>query len=253
MSTEQTYYSDVIPGAAHWSMIVKKGQVLRVQDQQGGANVSMLFYNPINLLERYNAPDTLKCQHTFKITKGHCLYSDMGHIFCSVVRDDTGWIDTVCGVANKAKVTEKWGARDYQADRNNWKQNGYDALLVEVAKYGLGKRDLAANLNLFSAVKTDSEGCMHFVESHSKAGDCIELRFEMDTLVVLTTCPHPMNPAKDYPFKPVEISVMKAEPVTADDACIQSCAENGRGLQNNQRLYPEHHQAHAHCCHSHAE
>jgi uncharacterized protein len=28
-----------------------------------------------NLLERYNAPETLKRQHTFKLTAGHCLYS----------------------------------------------------------------------------------------------------------------------------------------------------------------------------------
>ncbi len=237
MSESNPIFTDVIPGAAHWSMVMKKGAVLKLKDLEGGANVSMLFYNPTNLLERYNAPDTLKCQHTFKLTTGHCLYSDMGHVFCSIVRDDTSWIDTVCGVANKQKVTEKWGARDYQADRNQWKQNGYDALLVEVAKYGLGKRDLAANLNLFSAVKTDEAGDMTFVEQHSKAGDCIELRFEMDTLVVFTTCPHPMNPAKEYPYKPVEFSVYEAEPVAVDDACLTSCEENSRGFENNRRFH----------------
>ena len=57
----------------------------------------MLFYNPHNPLERYNAPDTLKCQHTFKLTRGHCLYSDMGRIFCSIVDDAVGWHDTACG------------------------------------------------------------------------------------------------------------------------------------------------------------
>ncbi len=237
MSDTNPIFTDVIPGAAHWSMTMKKGTVLKLKDLEGGATVSMLFYNPTNLLERYNAPDTLKCQHTFKLTTGHCLYSDMGHVFCSIVRDDTGWIDTVCGVANKQKVTDKWGARDYQADRNQWKQNGYDALLVEVAKYGLGKRDLAANLNLFSAVKTNEVGDMAFAEQHSKAGDCIELRFEMDTLVVFTTCPHPMNPAKDYPFKPVEFSVYEAEPVAADDPCLTSREENGRGFENNRRFH----------------
>ncbi len=237
MSDSTPIFTDVIPGAAHWSMTMKKGTVLKLKDLEGGANVSMLFYNPTNLLERYNAPDTLKCQHTFKLTTGHCLYSDMGHVFCSIVHDDTSWIDTVCGVTNKQKVTEKWGARDYQADRNQWKQNGYDALLVEVAKYGLGKRDLAANLNLFSAVKTDEAGDMTFAEQHSKAGDCIELRFEMDTLVVFTTCPHPMNPAKDYPFKPVEFSVYEAEPVAEDDACLTSREENSRGFENNRRFH----------------
>ncbi|SJL84612.1 urea amidolyase associated protein UAAP1 [Vibrio palustris] len=235
--TNDSIFTDIIPGAGHWSMNVSKGTVLRIKDLEGGANVSMLFYNPFNLLERYNAPDTLKGQHTFKLTSGHCLYSDMGRVFCSITRDDTGWVDSVCGVANKSKVATKWGERDYQTDRNQWKQNGYDALLVEVAKYGLGKRDLAANLNLFSCVKTDESGNLNFVPEHSQAGDCIELRFEMDTLVVLSTCPHPMNPAKEYPFKPVELALFEAQPMAEDDACLHSREENERAFENNRRFH----------------
>ncbi|CAH0529918.1 urea amidolyase associated protein UAAP1 [Vibrio hippocampi] len=234
-NNKQALFRDVLPGGAHWSMKVPKGHTVRFTDLQGGANLSVLFYNPDNLLERYNAPDTLKGQHTFKLTQGHCLYSDMGRVFASIVKDDTGWIDTVSGVANKQKVAEKWGERNYQADRNQWKQNGYDALLVEVAKYGLGKRDLAANLNLFSKVSTSAEGDLLFAEQHSKAGDTIELRFEMDTILVMTTCPHPLNPATDYPYCPVDVSVFQAEPMDNDDECLNSRPENQRAFENNRR------------------
>ena len=82
----------------------------------GGANVAMLFYNPQNLTERYNAPDTLKCQHTFRLTTGHCLYSDMGRIFCSIVADTHGWHDTVCGNSTKAIVARKWGRRSFMLE-----------------------------------------------------------------------------------------------------------------------------------------
>lgn len=249
MSVEQTetIYKDTIPGASHWSMVVPAGQLLTLTDLDGGANVSMLFYNPKNLLERYNAPDTLKCQHTFKLTEGHCLYSDMGRIFCSIVSDDTHWIDSVGGVANKQKVAEKWGVRNYEKDRNGWLQNGYDSLLVEVAKYGLGKRDLAANINIFSKVQSDDIGDLSFVTDHSKAGDVVELRFEIDTLVVLTTCPHPMNPASEYPSRAVEIALSEAPAMTADDKCLNSSAENGRGFENNRRYNCQHpHHNHSH-------
>ena len=94
--------SDTLPGGKHWSMVMWRNSRLKLTDVEGGANVGMLFYNPLNLLERYNAPDTLKCQHTFKLTAGHCLYSDMGRIFCSVVADSFGWHDTVCGNTTKA-------------------------------------------------------------------------------------------------------------------------------------------------------
>ena len=114
----------------------------------------------VNLLERYNAPDTLKCQHTFKLTPGHCLYSDMGRIFCSIVDDTFGWHDTVCGNANKARVARRWGDASYQQHRNDWQQNGHDSFLVEAAKYGLARRDLAANVNWFSKVAVADDGAL---------------------------------------------------------------------------------------------
>ena len=107
-------YQDTLPGGSHWSMLMRKGTILRLIDQEGGANVGMLFYNPENTLERYNAPDTLKCQHTFKLTKGHCLYSDMGRIFCSITEDTLGWHDTVGGNLTNAALEEKWGIKNFQ-------------------------------------------------------------------------------------------------------------------------------------------
>ncbi|HBL86295.1 MAG TPA: urea carboxylase, partial [Alcanivorax sp.] len=65
------------------SFRMRRGTALRLTDVEGGANVGMLFYNPEEKLERYNAPDSLKGQHTFKLTRGNCLYSDMGRVFAS--------------------------------------------------------------------------------------------------------------------------------------------------------------------------
>nr|MBX2837699.1 DUF1989 domain-containing protein [Gammaproteobacteria bacterium] len=68
---DELMFSDELPGGAHWSMIIRRGITLTLLDNTGGANVGMIFFNPQNYLERYNAPDTLKCQHTFKLTQGH--------------------------------------------------------------------------------------------------------------------------------------------------------------------------------------
>jgi len=228
------HYEDTLPGGCHWSMVLKKGLALRLVDIEGGANVGMLFYNPDNLLERYNAPDTLKCQHTFKLARGNCLYSDMGRIFCSIVDDSALWHDTVCGNATRAIVAAKWGERRYQQYRNDWQQNGYDAFLVEVAKYGLGKKDLAANLNLFSKVAVDGSGALRFDAAPAAPGRFVELRFEMDTLVVFHTCPHPLNPASEYPRKPVLFQIRGSEPVADDDVCRNHCPENRRGFRNTE-------------------
>jgi uncharacterized protein len=225
-------YQTTIEGGKHWSLTARAGTLLRMTDTAGGANVGMLFYNAANTLERYNAPDTLKCQHTFKLTKGHCLYSDMGRIFCSIVEDAHGWHDTVCGNTTQRLVAERWGEKSYQTHRNDWTQNGYDAFLVEAGKYGLGRRDLAANVNWFSKVSAADDGTLLFDRTKSVAGAFVELRFEMDTLVLLHTCPHPLNDAAQYPRKPVAVQLRKAPPVAADDFCMNSRPENIRGFAN---------------------
>ncbi len=226
-------YETTFDGGKHWSLTLRSGSLLRLTDAEGGANVGMLFYNAQNTLERYNAPDTLKCQHTFKLTKGHCLYSDMGRIFCSIVEDTGGWHDTVCGNSTRRSVTERWGEKSYQLHRNQWTQSGDDAFLIEAGKYGMGRRDLVANANWFSKVTVAGDGALLFDAGHARAGVYIDLRFEMDTLVLFHTCPHPLNRAAEYPRKPVVLRISQAPPVTADDFCMNSRPENIRGFANN--------------------
>ncbi|MBS0237343.1 MAG: urea carboxylase-associated family protein [Proteobacteria bacterium] len=226
-------YSDTLPGGKHWSLLMRRNTRLRLTDVEGGANIGMLFYNPQNLLERYNAPDTLKCQHTFKITAGHCLYSDMGRIFCSVVSDTFGWHDTVSGNTTKAIIARKWGEKSYQTARNDWQQNGHDSFLVEGAKYGLTRRDLAANVNWFSKIAVASDGAMSLDTTAAKAGAQVELRFEIDTLVLLHTCPHPLNFANTYPRKPAQFEIFEGPPAGLDDPARLSAPENARGFENN--------------------
>jgi urea carboxylase-associated protein 2 len=234
MNEEHVFYDTLIEGGKHWSLTVQGGTLLRLTDLDGGANVGMLFYNPRNPLERYNAPDTLKCQHTFKLTRGHCLYSDMGRIFCSIVADSGGWHDTVCGNSTRRLVAARWGEASYQAHRNDWTQNGHDAFLVEAGKYGLGRRDLAANVNWFSKVAVADGGGLVFDPRHARAGASVELRFEMQTLVLLHTCPHPLDPAPVYPRRPVAIRLAQAPPLAADDFCRNFRPENGRGFANTE-------------------
>lgn len=226
-------HRDRLHGGSHWSLLMRRGTLLRLTDLEGGANLAMLLYNPLDNLERYNAPDTLKCQHTFYLTAGHCLYSDMGRIFCSIVADDLGWHDTVCGNLSDAALQQKYRVRSFQEALNDRTISGEYAFRVELAKHGLGKRDITANVNFFSKVATDETGDLNFVDDHSQPGAAVTLRFEMDTLVLMHSCPHPLDPQPDYPVKPVQLEIRSAEPLRADDLCRSHCPENTRGFENN--------------------
>jgi uncharacterized protein len=222
--------NEIVPGGATWSHVLKRGTALRITDVEGGANVAAYFLNFELPAERFNLPDTLKAQHTARLTKGHVLYSDMGRVLCSITEDTVGWHDPLAGISNAALVEKKYGKSTYQQARNSWHQNARDGLLIELGKYGLGPRDLHATLNLFSKVTVDHEGQLHYSTNHSRAGGYVELRAEMNVLVLLNTCPHPLDSGDAYAPKPVDLSISRVPAPRSDDPCRMLCHENVRGF-----------------------
>lgn len=227
---------ETVPGGGHASLIVKRGQTLRITDLRGGANVSLMLFNAAEKSERLNLPDTLKCQHTAKLTAGHCLYSDMGRVLAAIVADTCGWHDSIGGVSNADEVNEKYGAGRYQELRNGFYRNGADNMLVEMGKWNLGLSDLLMTLNLFSRVDVTDAGALSFVAGNSKAGDYVEFYAPMNTLVVLTAIQHPLDPSPEYAPKPVKLTLASTDSQIAE-ICRTSCEENVRGFINTDRFF----------------
>jgi uncharacterized protein len=230
-----TLFEDFVQPGATWSHVLKRGTALRIVDTEGGANVGAMFHSWDNPSERYNMPDTLKAQHIARLTAGDVLFSDMGRILCSIVKDTCGWHDPLSGCANAALVAEKYGEARYQEHRNAYHRNAYDSFVIELAKYGLSARDMAAPINFFSKVVVADSGAMTFVPGNSTAGAVVELRAEMDTLVILNTCQHPLDPGPHYQPRPVALTVLTAAPVADDDPCRVSRPENARGFVLTER------------------
>jgi hypothetical protein len=237
LALRPTLFDETVPGGGHTSFVLKRGQLLRITDIEGGANVSLLLLAAAEKSERLNLPDTLKCQHTAKLTAGHCLYSDMGRVLAAITADTCGWHDSFGGVLNAQEVAEKYGQGRYQELRNGFFRNGVDNLLVELGKWNLGLADLLMNLNLFSRVTVDADGCFHFQPNNSKAGDYLELYAPMDTLVVLSALQHPLDPNPQYAPKPVQLTWSRVESDGISVLCRTSRPENGRGFHNTERLY----------------
>lgn len=233
-------YQESLRGGMSWSMIIKRGFALRLTATADNANVALLAFNAQQPLDRYNMPDTLKAQHTFLLTEGHILYSDMGHALLSIIHDSVGWHDTISGVSSREMVQEKYGAGDYQTLRNNWYRSGRELLLVELGKHGLGRRDLTASVNLFSKVSVDNDGNMQFATNHSKAGDVIDLRADMDVLVVLATSQHPLDPSTHYSPVSVNAEIWECGIASENDICMTKRPENVRGLDNTARCFCQH-------------
>jgi uncharacterized protein len=231
---DRLLHEETIPGGSAVSFTVRRHTTLRLTALEAGANVSFLCYNRVEPIDRYNMPDTLKGQHTAKLTTGFMLYSDMGRALFSITGDTLGWHDPLGGHDTAAHVTKKWGHLDYQTARNAWHRNSRDHFLIELAKHGLNQRDLVPNINFFSKLTTSATGELTYVADHSKPGDHLDLRAELDVLVILATCHHPLDNRPQYSPSPVLLQLHATPPPAPDDYCRTYRPENQRAFYNSE-------------------
>lgn len=230
-------WEEAVPAGTSWTHVLKRGTSLRVTALGDGANVPAIFYNFDCPVERYNMPDTLKAQHTAHLTKGFVIYSDMGRVLLSITEDTCGWHDPIGGHTTPASIREHFGEKRYQEVRNEFHRNTRDNFLAELAKWGLGLRDIPGTVNFFSKVQVTPDGAMNFIPGNSKAGDFVELRAEMNVLTILDTGQHALDPSRTYSPVPIRVAVHKTEPPAPDDPCRISRPENGRGFTNTERYF----------------
>ncbi len=237
VAPERLLWQEVVPGGGHWSGVLRRGSTLRLIDLSGGANVTALFFNHDEKLERYNMADTLKAQHTARLTHGNVCYSDMGRVLCSITADTAGWHDPLGAVSTAESCRKKYGERSYQEYRNDMIRSTRDGLLIELGKWGLGKRDLVPGINFFSKVVADAAGRIQFISGHPVAGSFVDLRFEMNVLVALSTAPHLLDPNPRWEPKPVQLIAWRSDPPGDDDYCRNFRPENRRGFYNTEILF----------------
>jgi urea carboxylase-associated protein 1 len=198
-----TVIDETIPPGGYWSGVVPNGATLRLVDLEGRQAIDFLCYNAKDPSDRYCAADTMKIPGQLFVGKGTKLYSDMGNVLFTVTDDTCGRHDTIGGCCSRESNFVRYGIEDGPNCRDNF--------LKGLAKFGLGKKDIVANLNFFMYVPITAEGGMAIVDGLSKPGDYIDLRAEMDVLVALSNCPQMNNPANNYNPTPVRVVITKQE------------------------------------------
>jgi uncharacterized protein len=232
----QVLWTEKLPGGHHWSGRIKRGAVLQLKALGGNANLSLFCVNAEDKLERFNMPDTLKAQHTAFLTTGNIIASDLGRAMISIVRDDHGWNDVLCGASSAKQIEQNFGSKTFADARNDMFRSGRDSLILEMTKFGLGATDLSATVNLFSKVSPDDAGNLSYISSDN-TNQVIELRFEMDCLVFLSAAPHGLDNNPIYAPADIELNLLKANPLAETDICRDSCPQNQRAFANNARYY----------------
>ena len=200
-----TMISDVtVPARAPYSVTLKAGQVMRIIDLESQQAVDALFYNPHDFTERYSAQDTLAAQAvsgTFYLGTGSVLLSNELRPMVTIIADTCGFHDTNAGACSCESNTVRFGheTRFMHACRENF--------LTELGKYGMGKRDLVSNVNFFMNVPIRPNGELTVDDGVSEPGGYVDLRAEMDVLVLISNCPQVNNPCNGFNPTPIRIVI----------------------------------------------
>lgn len=216
-----------LPGGWYWAGKIMRGEALRVLNASGTPGVSLFFWSAEDTSERYNSADTIKVQWTAELRKGRVLFSDMGRPLFSLVEDTSGSHDTVVGGSTPLSNERKYGDADLRSTTEN--------MLLAASKFGLGARDIAPVLTLFAPVFHGEDGRMAFKPGVVQPGDFVDLRADMDLLVAVSNCPHPLSPDEVFDPGEVELIVHALAPAAPDDLCRTLSAEAARGFDNLDR------------------
>lgn len=223
-------HREMIPGGWYWTARLARGQALRLLNPAATPGVSFFAWNADDTSERYNAGDTVKVQWTAALAKGRVLLSDMGRVLASITEDSCAAHDALLGGSSAASNAAKYGRDGLRNTRDNF--------VLAAGKLGLSRRDLAPCISFFSPVATDAAGRFHWRDGVLQAGDFVELRAEMNLLLVVSNCPHPLAPGA-YAPQAIEAIVHTPPAAGADDLCRHASAEARRGFDNNARYYGE--------------
>ena len=196
-------YDITLKAGEPWIHEIKKGYVLRIVDLYGNQAVDTLFYNSRNHEERYSAVDTVRLQGSIYLAYGSQLLSGDGNKIMTIVADTCGNHDTLFGACSAESNSVRYGLDTL------FMHNCRDTFITGIKSCNckLSKTDLTANVNFFMNVPVNLDGSVENSSGISGAGRYVEMRADMDAVVLISNCPQLNNPCNNYDPTPVRLLI----------------------------------------------
>jgi urea carboxylase-associated protein 1 len=194
-------HDEIVAARAPWLHEVKAGQTLRIIDLEGNQAVDFLAYSADDDAERYSAQDTVAAQGNVFLREGSVLLSNEGAPMMTVVATAVAYHDTIGGACSCESNTLRYG------HHTKAQHACVENFLTANARHGRGKRDMVSNVNWFMNVPVEADGALGIVDGISAPGLYVDLRAEMDVVVVVSNCPQINNPCNGFNPTPVRMIV----------------------------------------------
>lgn len=191
----------IVPARAPWLYHVAAGQTLRIVDVEGNQAVDFLIYSAADDTERYSAQDTVAAQGNLFLRTGTVLLSNEGRAMMTIAASAVEYHDTIGGACSCESNTLRYG--HHTKAQHACVDNFLEANLTE----GRGKRDIVSNINFFMNVPVEEDGTLGIVDGISAPGLTVDLRAEINVIVVVSNCPQINNPCNGFNPTPVRMII----------------------------------------------
>jgi uncharacterized protein len=228
IAPDQIISHEHVPAGWYATVRLRRGEALRIVDDTGRSSVALIGWRQEDTSERINCADTVKVQWSVAISKGRVILSDMGRVFVSLIEDTSGAHDVTVGGSTPASALAAYGAVS---------RNSQENFLAAAAKIGLGLRDIPPCVTFFAPVSLDEKGRFLWNTGKKRAGDLVDLRAEMNIVLVLSNCAHPLDPARPAASGPINLIRFHAPLPAPDDPCRTTSPEIVRAFEFTDRLY----------------
>ncbi|MEM7376606.1 MAG: urea amidolyase associated protein UAAP2 [Pseudomonadota bacterium] len=183
---------------------VAAGQTVRLVDVEGNQAIDTLFYNANSPAERYSPMDTVREQGNVYLSTGTVLRSTLNNPMLEIVADTCGRHDTLGGACASESNTVRYDLekRCMHSCRDSWM-----LAIGEHPEFGIHKRDIGHNINFFMNVPITPDGGLSFQDGLSGPGKYVEMRAEMDVVILISNCPQLNNPCSGFNPTPIDVLV----------------------------------------------
>jgi uncharacterized protein YcgI (DUF1989 family) len=184
---------------------MEKGQTLRIIDPEGEQVSDVMAFassgaGRADASEWLSSGRTIDYNNTIYHTTGHVLYSNRSNPMFTILEDRVGRHDfllTPCSPETFEMLYE--GHEGYHP-------SCLENLSRSLGPYGIEGDDIPTTFNAFMNVGVSPSGQIAIGPPHSKPGDFLEVRAEMDLVVGVTACS--AEKSNNHALKPIDLELI---------------------------------------------
>ena len=180
---------------------IERGQTLRVIDVLGEQVADLMAFATADRRECLSSGRTIDYNNTIRLTAGHLLYSNRSRVMFTIVTDTVGRHDFLYAPCSQEMFAITYGEVGYHP-------SCFGNLAQALGAYDIQPDSIPTTFNMFMNVELQSTGALKVLPPTSRAGDCIELRAEIDLIVGLTACSAELS--NNYRFKPIDFEIRES-------------------------------------------